>query len=523
MNSRFVRIAGASILIIIFFSLFTPPIFGADKRLAFLPLEIFSDESKSYLRQGLSTMFISRLEGGDIKIIPNDVVQSHLDESDKNGVGTLERAIELATQLKADYVIFGSVTSLGESYSLDLSVADLTKKEPVETRISEAVTEDQLIIRLSDIVFQFRAAIDGIDIRRQRIISGEAPSDESSRGLFFKPADEYYSFQPSGSLPIRLDLMAFDSGDLDGDGEAELVILDRYTLMVYAKKEGRFVMKDLLETSSGYEFLKVTVGDADENEKEELCVVSLDGLRAESTVWEWSGKFKKLYKMGGHLQIIASSGTAKPVVLFQDSNLRQFFYGKIKVMDMKDNGRLTPVEELELPEEVQFYTLTFFDLDGDAVTEIIGLGESGLKESAYLNIWQRDGKNVWRSDHRYGGTNNFITMGIESSYRDESSSRIALNCRPLIADIDGDGHNEVIVVTNIAPVDFLNNLRIFTKSKLTTFNIQGNSLSPKLTTREIQYCMVDMQMEKGTLLLGAQKPKVFKFATGSGRIMWFDY
>lgn len=507
------------------FILFSSVVFAAEKKVALLPLEIYADESKAFLRQGLKNMLISRLSGGDILFVEEAAISDLLKEGEDKGITSKERAVELLHALRADYAVFGSITSLGREYSLDLSLLDLTQEDEKITNVSEAVDEEQLITRLSDVAYQIRAAIDGIDLRRQAMVAGQGISSESesAKGLFFKPTEKYYSFQPTGSLPIRMEILSFDIGDLDGDGEEDLLVLGRQILMVYSKNEGTYTLKDKLEPAWGCEFLKVSVGDVNGNGKAEFCVSSHDNGRAKSGIWEWDGKFNNIYNTVGHLQILSGSDRFRPILLFQDSILGRIFYGDIWVMDYNDQNLPEKKEILSVPGGTQFYTLTFCDVNNDGIPEILGLENPDMYEFARLFLWDREGKELWRSDESFGGTNNIIySRGATENAYDNPGQRVPFNTRPVIMDIDNDGQDEVLCVKGITFLDILKNFKVFNKGKLTAFEIEGASLNPSWSSREIRFNIVDMKVENGILFLAGHKPRLTNFEKGSGRVMWFE-
>jgi hypothetical protein len=97
-----------------------------------------------------------------------------------------------------------------------------------------------------------------------------------------------------------------------------------------------------------------------------------------------------------------------------------------------------------------------------------------------------------------------------------------MNSRLLITDIDGDGKGEVLATKNIPLVKYVKDLKVYFKSHLIAFRIEGTSLVPAWTTRQIDYCLVDIQAAGPALFLAGQKPKVTAFGEGSGLIMWFE-
>jgi hypothetical protein len=516
------------------------PIFGplhaSAKKLVLLPLKLYADESKSYLQTGVRSMLASRLAGGDIEIIPDETLADLLGEQEKGGITVRERAEELTRGLGADHAVYGSITVIGAGYSLDLSLLKPGETGSTVTRISRAMNEDQFIPQLADVANQVRAAIEGREVPEpkpkekartapkpqapkgvfSKVEEGQQESAALEKGLAFKPTSEYQEFKPTYTIPTSMEVMAFDTGDLNGDGMVELAVLGRKSLAMYQGHGERFVLKDELEPSFGEEFLKVSVGDCDGNGKAELYVVGLSGLRARTTVLEWDGAFKRLYRKTGHLQALRNPAGGKSLLLFQNSTVTNFFSGHIYSMDYPGGDTLTRSDELSTPRAVQFYTLNRYDLDGDGNHEWLG-----LRDDEKLYVWDQNGEVLWKGDEKIGGTNNAINIG-EKRGPGYDPPRVPMNSRLLITDIDGDGKGEVLATKNIPLVKYVKDLKIYFKSHLIAFRIEGTSLVPAWTTRQIDYCLVDIQAAGPALFLAGQKPKVTAFGEGSGLIMWFE-
>ena len=181
------------ILSLLALSLFLP--FSAratDKTLVLLPLALYADESKSYLRQGVKSILVSRLSGGGLHVIGDEAMGSLLTENEKAGISDKDRAEEVARTLKADYALFGSITTLGAGYSLDLSLLELSEDGSKRTRVSEAVNEDQFIPRMADVAYRVRALIEGKEVPARRM-EQQAPvlaQPQTHKGIFPKLAGE---------------------------------------------------------------------------------------------------------------------------------------------------------------------------------------------------------------------------------------------------------------------------------------------------------------------------------------------
>jgi len=59
---------------------------SSDKMLVLFPMAMYADQSKSYLKQGIKIMLMSRLSGGGIDIISDEALQPLLDGKEKDGV-----------------------------------------------------------------------------------------------------------------------------------------------------------------------------------------------------------------------------------------------------------------------------------------------------------------------------------------------------------------------------------------------------------------------------------------------------
>ena len=506
------------------------------KTLAVFPFAVYSDKPSDFLRHGVSIMLSSRLSGGDIEILRYKDFESLLIGDEKKGIIKDKRAEELSRKLNVDYSIFGSITTLAKSYSLDLSVLTLRPKGPSLKKISHVLKEDQFIPKLSDIAYQIRAVIEGKEIAVPKIAAPPPIKDDSKtspmgifseiekekkssadieKGLFFQETREARGFKPTGKISVDFSIMAFAVGNLDGKDGAELVMLGRKKLFIYTKNSGAFVNIDSLKAGIGEDFIKASVGDADKNGLPEIYLISRYGIRARTTVLEWSGSFKKLNRLTGHVQAIKDPSKNKTVLLFQASKPDEFFKGPLFFMDYDQQGKLVQTDKAPRLKGAQFYTVALFDLDKDGNNEWIGLGEDSR-----LNVWDSEGDVKWKGTKRLGGTNNAIRIG--NATPGDLPPRVPFNSRPLIADVDRDGKEEILVVRNIPIVEHMADFKVYDKYSLIGYRLEGTNLSPTWGTRDTDFCLVGMEEYGQTLYLAAQKAKIINIKKGSGLVMWFD-
>jgi len=514
------------------------PALASYKNIVLFPLALYADQSKAYIGQGIKSMLISRISGGDIEIVPDEKYASLLSEKEGKGIISEKRAEELMRELGADCAVFGTITVVGGAYSLDLSLIKSEEGLPPE-RVSKVVTEDRFIPEFSDAANQLVAAMEGRRIAQREpskppvppeagpikdIFSPldqdkEMPPDEE-KGVSFTPVSESKPLRPTGTIPLTTEVMSFDTGDLDGDGKAELVAVDKGNMYVYCREGKTFVLIDTRKASWGEELFKVSVGDIDRNGKAEIYAVGLYGMRARTMVYERSSEFKRLFRMTGHLRTVKDPIEMKDLLLFQGTEVNRFFTGPISSMNYDESGKLITGVKLPEMKGAQFYTLVRYDLNHDGNQEWVGLGEPNLDDKSRLHVWGERGQILWRGKKVLGGTNNAVRAGEPEP--ESLPPRISFQSRLVIADIDGDGSREVIALENIPLIDKLLNFKVYVKSRLIAYRVEGAALSPAWSTGEIDYCVTDMQSGGRTLFLAAHKGKISNIGKKSGVIMWFE-
>ena len=493
---------------------------AAEKKVAVLPLALYADPGKDYLRQGIVSMLASRLPGEGLQVISGPALAPFLREGEATaGITSPKRAGELAENLDADYAVFGSITGTGTGYSLDLSILDRTGEDVQVTNVSEAVTEDQLIPKISDVVYDFRAIIAGVDIR-ESLARARAAEEEHRGGLFFTRTDTPLRFQPTGGIPVRTQVMSLDAADLEGDGEVEVVALGQDRLMIYKRRKESLELRDTFEASRSEQFLKMSVGDMTGNGRAEIYLVSFYGGRAQYRILEWSGKFKVLSdRRSGHIHVARDQGGKNHRLIFQDSSVLHFHDGDLWLMEASSGAALNKQERLPFLRKMQIYTLLFTDLDRNGVPEFIGLGEPRMDGTAPIRSWDMSGRMNWETQERVGGTNNAIDLFLRGP--ENPPLRIAFNPRLAAMDVDGDGKKEILVADNellIGHLDF----KHYVDGRLVAFKYEGGRLVEAYKSRKVGHCITDIQFTGDTLFLAAQKPQISRLSEGSSRIIWFE-
>lgn len=177
------------------------------KKVLILPFEIHAQQDLLYLRSAIPEMLTSRIfVPSKIEVIEPEKVSVLLKE-----IKTLDRRKieELGYSLKADYVIWGSLTVVGDTVSLDAQIMDLSKaKKPVQF-YQEIKSLSEVIPQLSRFAKKTKSYIEG----KEEDFYKEEPLPFSSafslsrthpeRNLYFGGKGPYLESGTYGTLPAQ--------------------------------------------------------------------------------------------------------------------------------------------------------------------------------------------------------------------------------------------------------------------------------------------------------------------------------
>ena len=102
------------------------------QRVALLPFKINAEKDLSYLQNGIFDMLSSRLaDPGKVQVLSRAEIDAAL--ADTTGPQDEAAARSLGQKLATAYVLFGSLTKFGDSFSIDAKMVDVTGAKPPVT------------------------------------------------------------------------------------------------------------------------------------------------------------------------------------------------------------------------------------------------------------------------------------------------------------------------------------------------------------------------------------------------------
>ena len=530
-----------SILLFLLFAVFpdnhakaaeeTPP-----KTVAVLPFSLRVDENLAYLQDGLRDMLASRLAANaGVTIVERGKVEALMPATPE--VLQLEEAQTLAGKIGADYIISGSLTSLGGAFSIDATIFPAVGAGPLSFYAS-AAQENEVIGAITQMSWDIAERIFGKTrpsatpptVARQ---PSPPPADTAMESFKTEHPEKILRSQ-GGSSPLgspfimqqgviggetftktkNLDyaIRAFDVGDIDNDGQEDLVIGSTDGIHVILRKDNGLQELTVIPLSAVQKVHGVSIADLNGNGQAEIYVSTDYQGSAQSFGVEWqNGSFAKIFdKAYWYVRVLDIPGEGPSLIGQKGKTLAGRAGQGIEEPSPAQpgifrlslvNGTLESREKLVLPDSVNLFDFALADLNNDGSSEIIALNQDDK-----LQVFDHIGRRLWESSEYYGGTSRYIgelesSTGVMYQTSDSAGdsmlrgSRVYIPGRIIIADLNQDKKPEVIVVKNISTASrVLGYYKNYTSSEMYALSWNGIALGEIWRTRKIDGYVVDYQL-----------------------------
>jgi TolB-like protein len=448
--------------------------------IAVLPFTMHTPAELAYLQSGIRDMLASRLAWqGKVQVVERSLTEQAL-RGAKSDV-SLSDAVKIGGALKADFVLFGSVTALGQSISIDAKVVSVGATGEPLSLSTQTKSLDEVIPKINQFAQDINRKIFSRSTETAQATSADSDSASVRNPEFLVPetmqnTDKISNLNPNfleltseGSLrqpglwrsqTFKGGIVGMDVGDLDGDGRLEMVIITHDKLMV--TQRDAYALRTLA-TFSGSKldgFLWVSVADLDKDGKSEIYLTNMKKFNQPSqnsvsnqatygrdVVSEPSSFVLTL--VGNKLQVVAQNipyflnAVDLPkmgrVVLGQkkaDDSVGTF-KSDINEMQLR-GGSLEPRITVALPARCNVFNFARADLKNDGNEETIIIDPTNR-----LTVLDPSGEQIWKSRNWFGGTSNSITGKIED-LRFNMVNYFYLPSPILVADLNNDKIKEVI-------------------------------------------------------------------------------
>ncbi len=175
--NRFYTAILATLLIIL-----PTTVFSAAKTVAIVPFKVNAEKDMSFLRDGIYDMLASRLyKENETNVLSRQRVEKALGAV--GGAMAESNARDLGKQLDVDFILFGSLTVLGNSISVDSKMVDVTGTKPTMSFFEQSEDAGGIVARVNQMASEINDKMFG----RGAIAKTPAAAPASQP----KPADTY--------------------------------------------------------------------------------------------------------------------------------------------------------------------------------------------------------------------------------------------------------------------------------------------------------------------------------------------
>ena len=372
------------------------PALAAEEKLAIVPFTVNAAKDLSFLQRGISTMLGSRLaRPGKVAVMDTAAVAREAGKAPLDD----RTARELGRRLGADYVLFGSLTVLGGSVSIDSRVLKVASDQPAMSFFSQADGMEKVIPKIDQLAAEINRRVFGtapasaapaarqpaaapqaqegltMGTHPEKLMQQEGFGGNTNEGtatpfiMTGGSGSTYRGFWKSANYKVLFNGMAL--GDVDNDGLIETVVITPDEVIVYRGQDRKFFKAHQLPKADDNVFIGVDVADINDNGTPEIFVTSLNRQRnaLASRVYEWDGKnFKPIVTGAPWYFRVADLPDRGPVLYGQKRGRDGVFGGAVYEM-IWQGGEYRPQTRLKLSGAIN---LIGFSAGVEAVTPVQG-------------------------------------------------------------------------------------------------------------------------------------------------------
>jgi len=284
------------------------------------------------------------------------------------------------------------------------------------------------------------------------------------------------------SRNFKSNIKGVSVGDVDGDGKNETVFISDRKVFIYRYMGGRFEKIDEIDGQAMDDFIGVDVTDINQNGKSEIFITNLfKKNRIQSFVLEWDGAtFSRIVENENWYYRVLNVPDRGDLLLGQKRGMDDIFTGGVYALQW-ENGRYVPADRQNLPKPMNIYGFAYGDVQNKGLEMIIAFttddyiqilntdGKSAWKSNerfgrgaTYLEFPMKDGSSI---------------SGVREM------DRYYLPPRILVDDLDNDGKTEIVVVKNKDTTGFLSRMRVLKSGHIECLTWDNMGLAPKWKTR----------------------------------------
>lgn len=483
------------------------------------PFTINGPSEFGYLGKAIPSMLASRLYW-----------KGHFEPaSDASGVGSVAGTDAARRALKAsgaDYLVWGDVNIAGQNAMINARVVDKAGKE---WRREATSTVNDLIPSLQSVADGINAELFGRPLATSQAASGslsrtgarpinsEMIQNETTQSqVYLNPQIRY---QGRDGDRLRTQRMPFASramitGDFDGDGKNEVVIMSKNDLYVYR-------WADMLQPLAEYRLprsqitLALNSIDLDRDRVPEIVVTSV-GIDSDRTTSKDSasmlytesdkpysyvlsfkgGKFREIAsRLPFYLNVVKMPPLYAPTLVGQRGDKNVIFSRAGVYEVMRQGGDFVFTNRIALPKSVNVFNFMWLPGNGRNDPELM----ISLNKHDKIRVFDKNGKELYTSAEVYSGSQCGIEESVDlpglGSTDIITPGIYYLPMRMIAADLDQNGQWELLVNHPVSvAAQFFSSYREYPEGEIQALTWDGVGTSMLWKTRRIKGTVVDFSL-----------------------------
>ncbi|NJD62705.1 MAG: VCBS repeat-containing protein [Deltaproteobacteria bacterium] len=272
-------------------------------------------------------------------------------------------------------------------------------------------------------------------------------------------------------------------GDVDGDGDPEIVAIGRRTIYFYKVKGGAILPFPPVRIARGLEhhFLNVEIFDADGDGKPEIFITDLVNDRLRSFILQYrDGTFATTASDIPHFIVLLSDLEGKKVLAGQSTGLDQIFLGNLHLLNYS-KGKVTEGRSIKLPLDDGIFGLNAIPIGKDGKFVYIDVDE-------HLRLWDGKGKTLSKTKEYFSGARDEVTRGPTTR---ASTGPANTFIRGRVMPLGGEADNPYLLVRQAEGSTIVRNLRMFKNCRLVIGKYDGGGFSVKTSSETMENLITD--------------------------------
>ncbi|MBE1426190.1 TolB-like protein [Desulfomicrobium macestii] len=468
------------------------------KTFAVLPFGVHGPQEYQYLSQGIQSMLTTRLTWPenftplDAGTVKKTVTKLPADS------GAAEK---IRQALGVDYLVWGSLTVMGQECSLDVNTVDPTgtnQPRPTQTQLSKVIPTLETVAQ--DINTQVFGKPETAVAKAQPVVTPmnealivnetKAGTAYANPSLKYEDADTSMGRWRSQTLPFASRGMVVCDGD--GDGQNEVFLMTSSSIIAYKVAEGQMRQVAEMNLPNGRNYVRLNSIDLNRDGRVELVIAAAIGKDPKSLIVEFENNKFSIQQdfIPYFLGVLNMPPAFTPTLVGQG-------VGKIKYMEstihqmIKTVGKYELGPAISLPMGGNVFNVTFLPHESDY--QIIMIDDYDR-----MRVFSSSGALLTVTDETYAGSNLGIeyhsaALGLKApDGKQAPQDMVYIPLRAIPTNLDKDNRFEMIISRNISvSAQFFSNYRDYPQGEIHALYWDGVGMSLQWKTARIKGTVSD--------------------------------